>query len=76
MKGAALPNFPNKEIVARLNFEYDKDACTKCALCVKVCSYQARKLDYPDMKLDADLCRYCGLCVSLCPTRALKGRIE
>lgn len=49
--------------------------CINCQKCVTVCSYNARKLDFPNMQLDKELCRSCGLCVSVCPTAALTATI-
>lgn len=62
------------EINERTKFEftYDEEKCTRCNLCVKVCAYEARKLN-ETMELDEEECRYCGLCLSVCPTRALEG---
>lgn len=84
--GVALPNFPTRENKptkgeqvegvesdAKIQFNFDKDICTKCQKCVKVCSYKARVLDFPEMKVDRDLCRNCGACLTVCPTRALTG---
>ncbi|KUO50107.1 MAG: hypothetical protein APF76_06475 [Desulfitibacter sp. BRH_c19] len=76
VKGAALPNFPKKEIIGTLDFKFDESLCTKCKKCEIVCCYLARKLEFPQMKLDEDLCRYCGLCISTCPTGALKGKVS
>lgn len=53
-------------------FEFDKNVCTSCKLCEKVCAYKARKVT-DKMELDEGECRYCGLCVSVCPTKALKS---
>lgn len=49
--------------------------CINCRRCVAACSYQARTLDYPVMKVNEDLCRNCGLCVSVCPTGALTATV-
>lgn len=76
VKGAALPNFPKKEIVGKITFSFDENLCTKCKRCEVVCAYQARNLEFPQMKLDETLCRYCGLCMSICPSGALKGKVS
>ena len=75
--GAALPNFPQEEQVAKLEFHYEPDSapCTNCGRCVKACSYAARSLKFPIMEVNKDLCRNCGLCVSVCPTGALTADI-
>jgi NADPH-dependent glutamate synthase beta subunit-like oxidoreductase len=49
--------------------------CINCGRCVAACSYDARNLDFPVMKVDQDLCRSCGLCVSVCPTGALTATV-
>lgn len=54
----------------KFDFEFYEDKCIRCNLCVKVCAYEARKLN-ETMELDEEECRYCGLCVSVCPTKAL-----
>ncbi len=78
--GAALPKFKNTELITRLDFNFtahgtlDKDfknKCIKCNKCVKVCSYDARVLEFPVMTVDSELCRDCGVCVSVCPTASL-----
>ena len=88
VRGAALPNFPTKEIISDLEFKYkpyyeeDQDGvkkgaarCTKCGRCVTVCSYDARKLNFPNMEVDMGKCRSCGICVAVCPTGALKSSV-
>ena len=78
--GVALPKFRETELISRLNFSFTatgtedkqlKNKCIKCNKCVKVCSYDARVLEYPNMSVDLELCRDCGACVSICPTQAL-----
>ncbi|MEW6623350.1 MAG: FAD-dependent oxidoreductase [Bacillota bacterium] len=49
--------------------------CINCGRCVTACSYLARSLDFPVMKVDEDLCRSCGLCVSVCPSRSLTAKV-
>lgn len=77
---AALPNFPKKEHVSKLDFAFTaykedgKNKCIKCNKCITVCCYDARILDFPEMKVDMDKCRSCGLCLDVCPTDALTGK--
>lgn len=77
---AALPNFPKKEYVSKLDFEFTpfkedgKKKCVSCGKCVTVCCYDARTLDFPNMSVDMDKCRSCGLCLDVCPTGALTGK--
>lgn len=77
---AALPNFPKKEYVSKLDFEFvpykedGKKKCISCGKCVTVCCYDARTLTFPEMKVDMDKCRCCGLCLDVCPTKALTAK--
>ncbi|MFX1564301.1 MAG: ATP-binding protein, partial [Promethearchaeota archaeon] len=48
----------------------NKDICTGCGLCVKVCPFAAMKLI--DEKAEAtDACTLCGACVKVCPVGAI-----
>lgn len=48
----------------------NKDTCTGCGLCVKVCPFAAMKL--VDEKAEAtDACNLCGACVKVCPIDAI-----
>ncbi|MFX0168229.1 MAG: FAD-binding protein [Candidatus Hodarchaeota archaeon] len=48
----------------------NKDTCTGCGLCVKVCPFDAMKLI--DDKAEAtEACTLCGACVKVCPVDAL-----
>ena len=71
--GAALPNFPKRELVTGLDFVYESDKCSRCERCVRACPYGARTLDFPAMRVDRSLCRGCGICADLCARGALKS---
>lgn len=77
---AALPNFPKKEYVSKLDFDFQpykedgKKKCISCGKCVTVCCYDARTLNFPEMNVDMDKCRCCGLCLDVCPTKALTAK--
>lgn len=77
---AALPNFPKKEYVSKLEFRFEpykedgKKKCISCGKCVAACCYDARTLSFPEMYVDLDKCRFCGLCLDVCPTGALTGK--
>ncbi len=45
--------------------------CIGCGKCVKVCPFDAPKLENNLSKIDLEKCRVCGLCVENCPTRAI-----
>lgn len=45
--------------------------CIACGKCVKVCPFDAPKIDNNLSKIDLTRCRVCGLCVGVCPTKAI-----
>lgn len=50
----------------------DKEICAGCGICVKACSYNARRLD-PLSRValvENALCQGCGACVAACPSGA------
>lgn len=77
---AALANFPQKEYVSKLDFQFEpyredgKKKCISCGRCVTVCCYDARTLNFPEMNVDMGRCRSCGLCLDVCPTGALTAK--
>ena len=78
---AALPNFPKKELVTKLDFNFEafkadgSKKCVNCKKCEVVCCYDAREVQFPEMKFDAERCRNCGLCLDVCPTKALTAKL-
>lgn len=65
--GLAQKYLPKEEIKAGYSMGFDKEKCTKCQRCIRVCTYDARSFDEDDnMILDEEKCRKCGLCVSIC----------
>jgi len=53
--------------------EIADDYCSRCAICVAVCPFEAISKDEEQNKiiLDIDECRVCGLCVTACPLSAI-----
>lgn len=45
--------------------------CIACGMCVKVCPFDAPKVENNLSTIDLDRCRVCGLCVTKCPTKAI-----
>ncbi len=50
----------------------DEEICSGCGLCVKACSYDARKMDEKSHVaiVEEILCQGCGACASACPSGA------
>lgn len=48
----------------------NKDACTGCGLCVKVCPFDAMHL-VNEKAEDDEKCTLCGACVKVCPVNAI-----
>lgn len=53
----------------------DKDKCTACGECARICPYQARRIVETDGKCalveSVELCMGCGVCVDRCPENAI-----
>ena len=45
--------------------------CIACGKCVKVCPFDAAKVENSLSRINVDKCRVCGLCARNCPTRAI-----
>ena len=47
----------------------DEEICSGCGLCIKACSYDARKMDQRKRVaiVEEVLCQGCGACISACP---------
>lgn len=48
-----------------------KVGCIACGACVKVCPFDAPKVENNFSKIDLSKCKVCGLCVRKCPTDAI-----
>jgi len=47
------------------------EKCTGCALCVKVCPFDAIRLMEKKVSIDLDKCNLCGACVHTCRPKAI-----
>ncbi|GFZ29970.1 nitroreductase [Clostridium zeae] len=57
------------------NVEIDKNKCTVCGLCVKVCKGAPLYIEEKMVKVDQNRvfgCIACGQCMAVCPNRAIK----
>ncbi|MFX1560904.1 MAG: 4Fe-4S binding protein, partial [Promethearchaeota archaeon] len=55
-----------------MSLHYDRDTCTGCMLCPKVCNFGAIEKDDDKVKFDLDKCVLCGSCEEVCPVDAIK----
>jgi len=49
----------------------DKERCSKCLTCLRVCPYGAPFLSEGEMSISAERCQGCGMCLALCPSVAI-----
>ena len=54
-----------------MSLHYDRDTCTGCMLCPKVCNFGAIEKDDDKVKFDLDKCVLCGSCEEVCPVNAI-----
>jgi ferredoxin len=50
--------------IAMIGLKVDKNKCTDCGLCIKVCKMDTKKVGDHE-------CIQCGECISVCPTKAI-----
>lgn len=60
-----------------LGVKIDKDTCSRCAVCVSLCPYEAIEEKFTDKKLEevyinSEKCQACGICSSACPSSAIE----
>jgi dissimilatory sulfite reductase (desulfoviridin) alpha/beta subunit len=53
---------------------WDKEPCSFCGVCAKVCREGAIVVEEDTVKLEASKCNHCGRCVKSCPTDAWRGQ--
>lgn len=68
---SALLSKGGRQPSAKASFVVDK-LCSRCGLCVEVCPYGARSLDWDNnaAAVDAVVCEACGACTVACPNKA------
>ncbi|TFH06564.1 MAG: 4Fe-4S dicluster domain-containing protein, partial [Candidatus Thorarchaeota archaeon] len=54
-----------------MKLQFDRDVCTGCMLCPKVCNFGAIEKDGDKVKFDMNKCVYCGSCEEVCPVDAI-----
>ncbi|MHA1882299.1 MAG: 4Fe-4S dicluster domain-containing protein, partial [Candidatus Thorarchaeota archaeon] len=55
-----------------MTLKFDRDACTGCMLCIKVCNFGAIEKDGDKVKFDMDKCVLCGSCQEVCAPKAIE----
>jgi len=55
-----------------MTLTFDREACTGCMLCIKVCNFDAIEKDGDKVKFDMDKCVLCGSCEEVCKDDAIK----
>lgn len=75
-RGKILKKIKNNDEISRgqsVYYSINKELCSKCGKCKKICIYQAA--DYNQGKkifyIDKDKCKGCGICQNLCPKNAI-----
>ena len=58
-------------------WKLNKDKCTACGECIKVCAPQALEMidSYPQLKSSAE-CLLCSMCADTCPEGAIEISID
>jgi len=68
--------FTNPEVIrcakGDLIEKTEKDKCTNCGECTRVCYFGARKLEKEGLIVHRDNCYGCGLCVDVCPEDSVR----
>jgi MinD superfamily P-loop ATPase len=65
------PTFISSEPVCIPVPQVDKNKCTYCGICAKVCAYRAIAVVPEHVLVFQELCHGCGACSYLCPEKAI-----
>lgn len=74
IRGIALKDITTVEELAKLPPKYatvNKDTCTNCGLCQKLCMYRAISAKDNIRYVDTAQCDGCGVCQQMCPVKAI-----
>lgn len=74
IRGIALGDITTVEELAKLPPKFarvDRDACTNCGICEKLCFYRAISEKDGARCADRALCDGCGVCQQMCPAAAI-----
>lgn len=75
IRGIALKDIATVEELAKLPPKFariDKDKCTNCGICEKLCFYRAISEKDDARFADRSLCDGCGVCQQMCPVSAIE----
>ncbi|HIJ59922.1 MAG TPA: 4Fe-4S binding protein [Nitrospirae bacterium] len=51
--------------------KFCQSGCIACGICVKICPYEAPKIEKNLSRIDLNKCKVCGICLTKCPTKAI-----
>lgn len=74
IRGSALKNILPVEKIERdppIIAVLDKDKCTNCARCLKICFFGAISKGGKKIDINGKVCDGCGLCFEICPVEAI-----
>ena len=75
IRGIALKDITTVEELAKLPPKFasiDKDKCTNCGICEKLCFYRAISQKDGIRWADKSICDGCGVCQQMCPASAIE----
>ena len=77
IKGIALSDITSVELLAKEEPMFawiDKDRCTNCGICEKLCFYRGVKQEEGKRTVITHMCDGCGVCEQMCPAKAIELR--